>query len=85
MKHELKIASKDYKKAVAKAKAIAKKEKVKKLKNSKTKNPKFYWSVLNGKNNHKIKNSIDKPNLDTFFMVLRDWLGTKTIQTLSMI
>ena len=38
--------SKEYKKAVAKAHALQRKQVIKKLRNAKSKNPKFYWSVI---------------------------------------
>ena len=76
MKNELKIASKDYKKAVKKAKAINKKQKINKLRNSKTNNPKCYWSVLNSKNNNKINNSSNRPTLDNFFEEFKNLSGT---------
>ena len=49
-KTDIKNTSKSYKKAILKAKAIARKQKINKLRNAKTKDPKFYWSVLNCKN-----------------------------------
>ena len=67
MKLELQNASKAYKKAVAKAKAISKKQKIKKLKYSKNNDRKYYWSILNNKNNHKIRNSKNVPTPTTFF------------------
>ena len=66
-KTELKNTSKEYKKAILKAKAISRKQKIKKLRNAKTKDPKFYWSVLNCKNNHKIRNSKNTPDICTIF------------------
>ena len=54
-RNELKIASKEYKKAVSKEKALHRKQRIKMLRNAKSKDPKLYWSVLSNK--HKIDNS----------------------------
>ena len=66
-KNEVRKASKEYKKAVSKAKAIQRKKKIQKLRNAKTKNPKYYWSVLSNNNNYKTRCSSSTPNLDTFY------------------
>ena len=68
-------ASKEYKKAVSKAKALQRKQKIKKLKNSKTKNPKYYWSVLGNNNNHKIRGSNNIPSLDYFYNEFKNLSG----------
>ena len=46
-KSRVAVTSKAYKKAVSKAKAIARQKVIKKLRNARTSNTKFYWSVLN--------------------------------------
>ena len=68
-------ASKEYKKAVSKAKALQRKQKIKKLKNSKTKNPKYYWSILGNNNNHKIRDSNNIPSLDYFYNEFKNLSG----------
>ena len=68
-------ASKEYKKAVSKAKALQRKKKIQKLRNSKSKNPKYYWSVLGNKNNHKIRSSNITPTLDYFYNEFKNLAG----------
>ena len=50
-KDDLIAKSKAYKKSANKSIALHRKQTIKKLRNAKTKNPKFYWSVLNRKSN----------------------------------
>ena len=66
-KTEVDIASKPYKKAVLKAKALHRKQLIKKLRNAKTKDPKFYWSVLNRRTNKGNNSSRNVPPLTDFF------------------
>ena len=75
-KKELTNASRIYKKAVAKEKAIQKKKVIKKLSEARTKNPKFYWSVLNRKYN-KHNNSCNKPPMGYFYEGFKELSGTK--------
>ena len=75
---ELTAKSKDYKKAVAKAQALHRKQAIKKLRNAKTRNPKFYWSVLNrqfNSNSKRINNAIS-PN--DFFEGFKSLSGTNS-------
>ena len=65
-KTELTNASKAYKKAVLKAKALHRKQLIKKLRNAKTKDPKFYWSVLNRRTNKRDNSSRNVPPLTDF-------------------
>ena len=66
-KAEVAIASKAYKKAVLKAEALHRKQLIKKLRNAKTKDPKFYWSVLNRRTNKGNNSSRNVPPLTDFF------------------
>ena len=63
--------SKAYKKAVLKAKALHRKQTIKKLRNAKTSNPKLYWSVLNRQFNNTCKSSIDAIPINDFLRDLR--------------
>ena len=66
-KNEVANTSKAYKKAVMKAKALDRKQLIQKLRNAKTKNPKFYWSVIN-RQPYRRKNYTNKtPSLEDFF------------------
>ena len=70
-KEELKARSKDYKKSVMKAHALHRKRTIKKLRNAKTKDPKFYWSVINRQfNGPNSKNNNAISSID-FLMVLK--------------
>ena len=66
-KDDLNAKSKAYKKAVAKAQALHRKKVIKKIRNAKTRNPKFYWSVLNRQFNSKTNRSNDAMSGIDFF------------------
>ena len=64
--NEVANSSKAYKKAVMKDKALHRKQLIQKLKNAKTTNPKFYWSVINQQTNKRKNNTNNTPSLDDF-------------------
>ena len=71
---ELQRSSKAYKKAVNKLKSKERKKQIRKLRNAKTSDPKYYWSVINRKN--KGDTSIQGPNLSQFFESFKRLAGT---------
>ena len=75
-KSELANTSKSYKKAVMKAKALNRKQTIKELQNAKTKNPKFYWSVLNRQFSSRANRSSNAPPLDEFLNGFKALSGT---------
>ena len=76
-RNELKIASKEYRKAVSKEKALHRKQRIRMLRNAKSKDPKFYWSVLSSK--HKIVNTRGiSPNLDFFYEKFKELAGNES-------
>ena len=77
-RNELKIASKEYKKAVSKEKALHRKQRIKMLRNAKSKDPKFYWSVLSGKHKFNNTNREISPNLDFFYDKFKELAGNES-------
>ena len=75
-KAEVANASKTYKRAVWKEKALSRKQIIKELRNAKTKNPKFYWSVLNRHSNKWYNSNKNTPSLDNFFEGFKALSGT---------
>lgn len=69
---ELQRASKAYKKAISKEKAKERKKQISKLRNAKTKDPKYYWSVINRKNNIEVS---QRPSLEQFYESFKKLAG----------
>ena len=74
-KVEVANKSKAYKKAVLKAKALHRKYLINKLRNAKTKNPKFYWSVLHRQYNNKSHSCNNQLSLNDVFMGFKSLSG----------
>ena len=70
-KNNLKKVSKSYKKLVNKEKAKFKKAQIQKLKYAKSKNPKFYWSVINKRS----RSQMNLPSIMEFYSSFKKLAG----------
>ena len=68
--------SKEYKKAVSKALALHRKQTIKKLRNAKTKNPKFYWSAINRQSRNNTNRSNTAISSNDLFNGFKSLSGT---------
>ena len=76
-RNRLTIASKAYKKSVLINKALIRRQIIKKLRNAKTKDPKYYWSVLN-RQQYKPNQSTGNTSLDMFYEGFKELSGTES-------
>ena len=76
-RNRLLIASKAYKKSILVNKALIRRQIIKKLRNAKTKDPKYYWSVLN-RQQYKPNQSTGNPSLDIFYEGFKELSGTES-------
>ena len=74
----LTVKSKEYKKAVSKALALHRKQTIKKLRNAKTKNPKFYWSAINRQSNNNTNRSNTAISSNDFLSGFKSLSGTNS-------